>query len=247
MSLPENGRKGTPRERFRNILSAEQDDEAPPAPRKPAVVNLPRVRDGDTRAEAGIATASAPKRNAPEQATAPRLLRSFWTVGALLSIIANVVLLSMLLKGGSGGATADVLPAIYGGLEQLDNAHIRATLPVQTSLTLDTSIPVKTSTRITLRRDLIVRGAHVTIAGSGLSIDSPADIVLPAGTELDANLDMALPLQSALPMVAEVPVDISIKETELHTGIQSLKEALRPLVCANEPAAMLPDGTPICR
>ena len=56
-----------------------------------------------------------------------------------------------------------------------------------------------------------------------------------------------MPLQSALPITAEVPVDIAIRDTELHAGIQSLMEALRPLVCANAPSATLSDGTPICR
>ena len=140
-----------------------------------------------------------------------------------------------------------MLPGVYASLDQLDNAHIRATIPLRTSLALDTTMAVQSSTRITLARDLFVRGAHVTIAGSGLSIDSPADITLPAGTEMDVNLDLDLPLQSALPLTAEVPVDIPLRDTEVHAAIQGLKDSLRPLVCANSPEATLVDGTPVCR
>ena len=108
-------------------------------------------------------------------------------------------------------------------------------------------MPVETSTGITLARDLFVRGAHVTINASGLSIDSPADITLPAGTEMQVKLELVLPVQSALPVTAEVPVDIALRDTELHAAIQRLQDALRPLVCASAPRASLPDGTPICR
>jgi hypothetical protein len=188
-----------------------------------------------------------PEARAFGSATGSRLLRTFWTVGGILSILANAVLLSMLMGGAKSSEAAGVLPGVYASLEQLDNAHLRTTIPMETSLALDSSVPVKTATRITLARDLFVRGAHVTINASGLSIDSPADITLPAGTEMDVNMDLTLPLQSDLPVTGHLPVDIAIRDTELHRAIQGLKDSLRPLVCADAPAATLSDGTPICR
>lgn len=250
MTLPDDKRKGSPRERFRNILSADEEDQQAREPRKPAVVNLPRVGESG-----GQPTSTAPAPHVPvspgsDNVHGPRLLRTFWTVGAILSVIANLVLLSMLTAGrgfSASGATAGVLPGIYASLEQMDDAHIRTTVPVQTSITLDTTVPTSASTQITLSRDLFVRGAHVTINSSGLSIDSPADITLPAGTIMEVSLDLALPLQAAVPVSAEVPVDIAMRDTELHAAIQALKDALRPLVCASAPGITSSDGTPICR
>jgi hypothetical protein len=58
---------------------------------------------------------------------------------------------------------------------------------------------------------------------------------------------MALPLQTSVPIAMDVPVDISVRDTELHGAIQSMKDALKPLLCAASPGATLPDGSAICR
>jgi len=247
--LPEDRGKGSPRERFRNILSAEDADQPDREPRKPTVVNLPKVGDRGTPLSLGPRDRREPAASSSDRGHRLRLLPTFWTVGGILSVIANLVLLSMLLGGRStwsSGGAAGGLPGVYASLVQLDSAHIRTTIPFETTMAMDTTVPVKTSTRITLANELLVRGAHITVNSSGLSIDSPADITLPAGTAMDVKLDLALPIQTALPVNAEVPVDIAISDTELHAAIQSLQAALRPLVCANAPRAALPDGTPIC-
>jgi hypothetical protein len=250
MTSPDEGQKGSPRERFRNILSAEQEDEPAREPRKPTVVNLPKLGNGGLQPirEDPVHTDGGPP--GAEGNSASRYLRTFWTVGGFLSVIANAVLLLMLLGGRSlaaPGAADSVLTAAYMSLEQLENAHIRTAIPLRTTLALDPMVPITGSTRITLARDLFVRGAHVTINGGGLSIDSPADITLPAGTELDVNIDLALLLQTGLPVTADVPVDIAVRDTELHAAIQGLKDSLRQVVCARSAGAVMSDGTPICR
>jgi hypothetical protein len=148
---------------------------------------------------------------------------------------------------GAGGVNGGVLLSAYTSLEQLDQAHIRATIPVQTNIALDTTVPVKSSTNITLAQDVYMEGAHVTINTALFNIDAPANITLPAGTSLDVTLDMALPLQTSLPIAMDVPVDIVVSDTELHGAIQGMKDALKPLLCAASPGAMLPDGRAICR
>jgi hypothetical protein len=145
---------------------------------------------------------------------------------------------------GSAGAA---LLGLYASLEQMDQAHIRITIPVQTDLALNASVPVRTSTNITLARDVHIPGAHVTIDTALFNIDAPASITLPAGTSLEVDLDMTLPLQSSIPMAVNVPVDIAISDTELHAAIRGLQDSLRPLLCAASPGATLPDGAPACR
>ena len=241
MTLPPDNSKGSPRERFRNILSAEHDDDAPREVRKPAVVNLPKAGE---QATGPLEPPRAPIADGAQRSVA---WQRFWTAGSILSLVANMVLVSMLVGGGRASSFGGALPSVYASLAELDNAHVRTSVPLHTSVALDASVPVSAATRITLARDLVVRAAHVTINSSGLSIDSPADITLPAGTQMDVNLELEMPLQGAMPIAADLPVDIAIRDTELHDSIQGLMDTLLPLVCAESPTAVLSDGTPICR
>ena len=197
-----------------------------------------RARIGRRRRAAP--TAAQPSRGAM---SAPKWLPTFWTVGGILSILANLILLSMLISTGrslgafgAGGANGGALLSAYSSLEQLDQAHIRATIPVQTNIALDATVPVKSSTTITLAQDVYMEGAHVTINTALFNIDAPANITLPAGTSLDVALDMALPLQTSVPISMDVPVDIAVRDTDLHGAIQGMKDALKPLLCAASPS-----------
>ena len=254
MNQPDDNRRRTPRDRFRNILSADKDDELVPEARKPAVVNLPqaapRVREDSTEPEGHLDAAQAGRGGT----AAPKWLPTFWTAGGVLSILANVVLLIMLISTwsgrsafGAGGVNGGALLSAYASLEQLDQAHIRASIPVQTNMALDTTVPVSSSTKITLAQDVYMEGAHVTINTALFNIDAPANITLPKGTTLDVALEMTLPLQTSVPVTMDVPVDIAVRDTELHAAIQGMKDALRPLVCAGSPGATLPDGSAVCR
>jgi hypothetical protein len=254
MTLPDDRRRRTPRDRFRNILSAEKEDKATPEIRKPPVVNLPRVGAAAQQQISGLQRGKQEPSSPPLVGSAPRFLPTFWTAGGILSILANFVLLIMVISawrglgglspmGGAGGS----LLGLYSGLEQMDQAHLRATIPIKTTIALDASVPVKTSTTITLARDVLIQGAHVTINTALFNIDAPANITLPAGTTLDVGIDMALPMQTSVPIALDVPVDIAVSQTELHAAIRGLQDSLRPLLCAASPGAVLPDGSPACR
>jgi hypothetical protein len=76
------------------------------------------------------------------------------------SILANFILLIMLIGTwtgrsafGVGGANGGALLSAYTSLEQLDQAHIRTSIPVQTSIALDANVPVNSSTSITLAEE----------------------------------------------------------------------------------------------
>jgi hypothetical protein len=180
-----------------------------------------------------------------------RFLPGLWTAGAILSVVANLVLLTILIGTwtGLGGITpgSTTLLDLYAGLEGLDDAHIRATIPLQTSLPLDASIPVSASTNITLTRDVRIPNAHVIIDTGQIKIDDTAAVTLPAGTALDVALNVTLPLQTSIPISVDVPLDIAIRDTELHAPIQAMKDSLRPILCSAAPGSLLPDGTAACR
>lgn len=253
MNQRDDRRKSTPRERFRDILSADQDDRPSPEVRKPAVVNLPKAGAG-TETDVSEPVLRTPEKSVPVARSRPSWMPTFWTVGGVLSVLANLVLLTMLISLWTGagrlnpaGPSAGALLGVYTSLEQLAESHIRATVPVQTNLNLDASIPVQSTTKITLAQDVFMQGAHVTIDTALFNIDAPANITLPAGTSLDVTLDMILPMNSDVPIAVDVPVDIAVGETDLLGAIRGLQQSLQPVLCATSPGAMLPDGKPICR
>lgn len=251
MTLPDDKRRGTPRDRFREIIAAEKEEASTSEPRKPVVVNLPKIGAVAEEPAPSPGPAAAGRPSLFGRLSLGRAGPAFWTAGAMLSIIANLVLFIMLigawrglsaLNPGGGG-----LLALYTSLEQMDQSHIRTTIPVQTTVAVDASIPVKSSTNITLAREVLIQGAHVTINTGLFNIDAPAAVTLPAGTSLDVDLDMSLPMKTDLPISVNVPVDIAIQDTELHAAIQGLKDALRPVICASTPGALLPNGSRVCR
>lgn len=250
MTLPDDKRRGTPRDRFREIIAAEKEEASAPEPRKPVVVNLPKIGAIAKEPSPSTAPEAASRSSLAGKLSAARPGPTFWTAGAILSIFANLVLFIMLISAWRGLSAVNPggggLLALYTSLEQMDQAHIRTTIPVTTTVAVDASIPVKSSTNITLARDVLIQGAHVTINTGLFNIDAPAAVTLPAGTSLDVDLDMTLPMKTNLPISVSVPVDIAIQDTELHAAIQGLKNALRPLICASTPGAMLADGSLVC-
>jgi hypothetical protein len=98
MTQPDDRRRVTARDRFRNILSADKEGEGAPEVRKPTVVNLPRLGAAGEESSAEFVASTAPERSNPP--ATKRFLQSFWTAGGILSILANFILFFMLLSGG---------------------------------------------------------------------------------------------------------------------------------------------------
>jgi hypothetical protein len=253
MRLPDDKRRKSPVDRFHKILSAEKDEIRATETRKPPVVNLPRAKAGPEEQAPQTETSNRTSQTSPGFVHS-RFLSVFWTIASIVSLLANVALVAILLGRFGAAGTWDVsglgptvLAGLYSNLERLDLAHITATIPVQTSVALNTSIPVHTTTGITLAHDVAIQGAHVKINTAGLNIDAPASITLPAGTALDVALDIDLPLQTNVPIALDVPVDIPVQSTDLHAAILGLQQTLKPLLCAASPDAASLSGVPICR
>ena len=98
-----------------------------------------------------------------------------------------------------------------------------------------------------MAQDAVIDGAHVKIETGAINIDAPASVTLPAGTPLDVTFDFQVPLQANIPLAMDVPVDIAVQDTELHPAIQELQQAVKPLLCAASPQAVLPSGESLCR
>ena len=129
----------------------------------------------------------------------------------------------------------------------MDQAHIKTTISIQTTIPLNMSIPVHTTTGITLAQDASIQGAHVKINTALFNIDAPASVTLPAGTALNVTMDFNVPVQANVPVTMSVPVDIALKDTDLHPAIIGLQDTLKPLYCIVSPSALSLNGQPVCR
>lgn len=259
MTTPDDRRKNSPADRFRNILSAEQGKDTGSTARiytkgtaSTSINNLPKPGG-----QAGVQTAEIEIAH-PEPRIASsgigRYLPAFWTIASVISLIFNIVLLVImlgLLRSFGSLDTAHIGTAVLGGLytnfERMDQAHIRTTIPIQTNIPLDLTVPVQTTTGITLAKDVSIPGAHVRINTALFNIDAPANVTLPAGTSLDVTMAFDLPVRGQVPVSLSVPVDIPLQQTDLHPALVGLQDTIRPIYCIVTPLAQALNGEPVCR
>ena len=147
MAEPDDKRRKTPADRFRTIISADQNRENPPAKRtypratsSPAL-NLPKPMAGDGNQPAAAAvrpSADESRSGAPRGMN--RILPAFWTIASIISLLVNIVLLvsvfGLVRMAGSLNAAdlgSFVLGGLYTNFERMDQAHIKTTIPLQAS------------------------------------------------------------------------------------------------------------------
>jgi hypothetical protein len=253
-------RNTSPADRFRNIMSEEQNRDAATTGRRypknassPAF-NLPKP-GAQNQGQLRSAESSAISPISVTQVSRPgRYMPAFWTVASVLSLLFNVLLVVFLfgLMQTLGSLNASNLgPGVLGGLytnfERMDQAHIKTTIPLQTVIPLDLTVPVQTTTAISLAKDVSIPGAHVRINTQLFNIDAPANVTLPAGTTLDVAMAFTVPVQAQVPVNLNVPVDIALRDTELHPALVGLQSTIRPLFCIVSPSAKSLTGQPVCR
>ena len=205
---------------------------------------------------------SPPEGQSPQKARARRGLRlgpPFWTVTGILSLVVNAILIAVLLalyntlgqlqslQGTASNIGGSVLGGLYSNFEKMDRSTIKTVIPVDAQIPLDISVPVQTTTQITLAETVNIPDAQVVINTGGLNINSNARVTLPAGTPLLVNLNFNLPVQTTIPVHLEVPVNIPMSQTELHEPFVGLQNVVRPWYCLVEPSATNVDGLLVCR
>ena len=197
--------------------------------------------------------AAEPSPKTPRRRRLPRWLwqgklgPAFWTVGAALSFLLNIVLIVALLVLArelfalKGLVQHQMLGGLASNFQKMDEAVIRTevvvndTIPIDFDLPVRFDLPVNTTTTVVLTEDTFIREARVNLRTGGLVItDAPTDIVLPAGTELPIRLsivvpvDTVIPVQADIPITLKVPVAIPLRETELHEPFVGLQEVVSP-------------------
>jgi hypothetical protein len=165
-----------------------------------------------------------------------RGLRTLWTVGAILSILLNCILVVVLIVMGNQLFTIkkmvgiDLIGGLYANFVKMDQATIKTTITVSDQIPINFNLPISQDTVVTLTQPTNINGARVTVNTGGLSINNaPADIVLPAGTILPVHLELVVPVQQTLPITLNVPVNIPLNQTELHEPFTGLQQVIAPL------------------
>jgi len=183
---------------------------------------------------------------------------AFWTITGILSLAINVILIVILLTLSNHVFSLkavlqnQLIEGLRSNFALMDQARIKAIIPVQAEVPAKFNLPLKTDTNVILQKDTLVRRARVTtLSTGGLTItNAPADIVLPAGTVLPIQLDLVVPVDQKIPVNLNVNVDIPLNQTDLHqpfTGLQkvvdpyyslldSLPGSMQEMMCGKKPA-----------
>ncbi len=259
MTRPNNKKSNPVADRFHTILSGGQKLEPEPEKekvnekvsdtQKSPIQNLPKAKPDSTSPTPSMHPAG-PQSGFRLKLTKEQILPALWTFSSAVNLILAVILIIVIRSAANVNAMgigSGLLGGLYTNFERMDNAHIKTSIPVQTNIPLNMDIPVQTTTGITLAQDVVIHNAHVKIATDTFNIDSSADVTLPAGTPLNIVLNFSVPVQTQVPVTLNVPVDIPLKDTELHPAIAGLQDTIKPLYCIFAPTALTSSGKPVCR
>ena len=164
-----------------------------------------------------------------------RLGPAFWTISGAVSIIINIILITVvvILAAQVFSLKSLVANQLLGGLSDnfalMDQARIQASIPVSANVPAKFNLPLETDTIVVLTRNTLIQGASVSLTTGGLSIKSaPTDIILPAGAQLPVHLSLVVPVDQKIPVNLKVAVDIPLNQTDLHQPFNGLQKVVEP-------------------
>ena len=169
----------------------------------------------------------------------------FWTIASIFSLTVNLILILVLILlareifGIKNALQNQLINGLYNNFTLMDQASIKTTIPIHTSVPAKFDLPLNTVTTVVLQKDVLMKNAKVvSLTTGGLTItNAPADIVLPMGTSLPVSLNLTVPVDQQIPVNLNVVVDIPLNQTELHAPFVGLQNVVNPY-------KLLLDGTP---
>lgn len=186
-----------------------------------------------------------------------KVMPTFWTIASVISLLVNIgtviaLIVVVQLLGGTKATLAfaqgqanGLLGGLYNNFVKMDAASIKTTIAVDANIPLNIIVPVQTTTQITIAEAAVIRNAHVRINTGSLNIDADAQVTLPAGTPLTVKLDFPLTVQNSIPIHLDVPVNIPLKDTELHDPFVGLQKVVEPYYCLLQPNTVV-NGVNVC-
>ncbi|MBW8010403.1 MAG: hypothetical protein FVQ83_04055 [Chloroflexi bacterium] len=157
-----------------------------------------------------------------------RVVPAFWTLGALSSLILNMILIVALILVGKELfaikelVTDQLIGGLYTNFLLMDRAAIESNIAVDDILAISFDLPVTTNTTVTLTENTRISNAQVSV------LSAPTDIILPAGTQLPIALNMVIPVDTSIPVQLNVPVNIQLSQTDLHEPFVGLTGVVLP-------------------
>ena len=181
-----------------------------------------------------------------------KTLPAFWTVASLISVLVNVLLIVALVVLGREffALKAIVGDKLLGGLYEnfiyMDQAHIQTSINVSDTIPINFTLPISQDTVVVLTQNTPISGANVRINTGGMTIHSPANIILPAGTNLPIHLELSVPVTTSVPINITVPIDIPLQQTELHKPFIGLQQVVAPFYTLMQPQIKTAQDLPLC-
>ena len=188
-----------------------------------------------------------------------KFLPAFWTVTAIFSLLVNVILIALLISFGhhffelKAHLTDGVVNGLSENLSLMDKAHIVTTVPFETTVQLQDTLPVvfdlpiNQNTQLSLIQDTRISGAMIYLNNTAVT----TDLTLPAKTPIQVNFNMTVPVSQSvpvdftIPVSMLVPVDVAIDQTDLHQSIVGMQSAIEPYkVLASDFNS--PEDFPLC-
>lgn len=154
------------------------------------------------------------------------------------SFAVNVILLLVLLAVGyqlfiakAGlGPLKPTIGKLMSTIDGLQNATIRASVPLNEQLPISLMVPVSQETQVRVTQPVPLQvPASIVFPGGGGNLNASVALNLPEGLTLPIYLSMTIPLNSSVPVSLTVPVNIPLKDTELGPQFGNLKELVQPL------------------
>jgi hypothetical protein len=199
-----------------------------------------------------VAPAKSPP--APRRFFEPaKALPAFWTIASVLSLMVNVILILALVLLGRELFVLKALVGnqLLGGLYEnfifMDQAHIRTSINVADTIPINFTLPISQDTVVVLTENTAINGANVRMITGGVTINSPANIILPAGTNLPVHLQLDIPVTTTVPINLLVPVDIPLEQTDLHKPFIGLQQVVAPFYNLLQPQMKGPQDIPFCQ
>jgi len=186
-------------------------------------------------------------------------LRALWTSASAISMLVNIVVIALLIviyqkytvlqipQEINVSTAENLLQGLSDNFELMDQAHIETMIVVEDKIPVKFDLNLNQNTNVVLSEAVTIDGARVTLTTGGLNIyNAPATVILPKGTILPIILNLKVPVDEMVDINLNVPVDIPLEETDLHTPFTALQEVVKPLYCFVSPGALSLGGEEIC-
>lgn len=166
------------------------------------------------------------------------LWKAFKNFAIVFSFVINLILLIALALTYRYALTVKsqlaepLVDGLHNNFVALDNATINATIPVSTNVPVSFPLALENTrgTVIIAEPTPLVAPATFTFPGGGGRINGTVSTTLPQGMVLPVDISVVVPVETEVPIVLDVPANIPLSQTELHTPFSNLQYLFEPYV-----------------